>query len=186
MQLDEIDYRKTWLDPAGNPHDAHISNEYNKERNLIREAVRKNFNRQLRDLLDTGDTQLSGPFAKLLPDSSKPLSSVGAYGSSDVKVGVEKSNSDASLLISTDLDSSMPLPSALRTGSPVGSPSRGSGTLQHRHYGEIMRFKIKQPGASSPYRDGKSLTLPKIKTISLEEASPEATESILKLSNPLS
>ena len=27
MQLEEIDYRKSWLDPASNPQDAHLTNE---------------------------------------------------------------------------------------------------------------------------------------------------------------
>ena len=64
MQLEEIDYRKSTMDPDVDAGDAHRCNELNKEGNLIREALRKNFNRDLRDLLEAqGATQLAGPFA---------------------------------------------------------------------------------------------------------------------------
>lgn len=190
MQLEEIDYRKSWLNPASNPQDTHLTNEYNKERNLIREAIRKNFNRQLRDILEAGDTQLGGPFATLLSDGSKPTSQPIASPAPGPEVNshVGKSTSSANLISSTDFASSMPLPSSLsRTGSPTDSPIRGASS-HRRHdntHGEIMRFKIKQPGASSPHRAGKTLTLPQITIMSLDGASPEATEALLKQSDPM-
>ena len=71
MQLDEIDYRKSMMDPEVDAGDAHRCNELNKERNQIREALRRNFNRELRDLLEAqGATQLAGPFATLLTPNS--------------------------------------------------------------------------------------------------------------------
>jgi hypothetical protein len=198
MQLDEIDYRKCMMDPENNPADAQRCNTLNMERNLIRGALRKNFNRQLRDLLDQGNTQLSGPFATLLgPNSPTNPASRGPSPESTLQTAaalstVVKSGSANNLSMSLDFASSMPLTSSLnRAGgrSQPGSPTRtGSPSRSSRHNntnGQIMRFKIKAPGASSPTRTGATLTLPKIMSISLDQASPEATEALLRQSAPL-
>ena len=48
-----------------------------------------------------------------------------------------------------------------------------------------MRFKIKAPGASSPHRPGKTLTLPKVNAVKPPEASNQVAAEILKASAPV-
>jgi len=199
MQLDEIDYRKSMMDPEVDAGDAHRCNELNKERNQIREALRRNFNRELRDLLEAqGATQLAGPFATLLTPNSptNPATALDMTASASASPEapeiscVQKGNSVHAMSMSADFASSMPLLSTQEQGrsSSPGSPARSQSPHRSRRnntHGQIMRFKIKAPGASSPYRAGKTLTLPKLNSVKPPEASCQAAAEILKASAPI-
>jgi Ca2+-binding EF-hand superfamily protein len=196
MQLEEIDYRKSMMDPEVEPGDARRFNELNKERNQIREALRRNFNRELRDLLEAqGATQLAGPFATLLAPNS-PTNPATAQNMADSAwfqapglSGVQKGSSVHKMSMSADFTSTMPLPSTQEgRNSTPGSPARSQSPHRSRRsntHGQIMRFKIKAPGASSPHRPGKTLTLPKVNAVKPPEASNQAAAEILKASAPV-
>ena len=101
--------------------------------------------------------------------------------------GVQKNGSAHMLSMSADFASTVHLPSTLeggRTTSPARSQSPSRSRRNNTH-GQIMRFKIKAPGASSPYRSGKTLTLPKVNAIKPPEASSQAAAEILKSSAPV-
>jgi hypothetical protein len=183
QQMDDLDYRRCCFDEKKQSDIIKI-NEIVNERVLIKSAIKKNFPRELRNAFEAAGTTLSGPFSTLFNDN--------------INDNIKKTGLGAN-----QLDSTKSLPNMAGTGNSfsstagskrLGSPSRsGSPNRPHSpskidNIGQIIRVKIRPPGANSPSRNGEILTLPHIMNMnnSLEGAlSSEATKAILIQSTPI-
>ena len=173
-QLDEIDYRKSLLDDdRASDHEKLF--KLNEERNLIKTAVKRNFHRQIRDALEESSHSLTGPFATMFNENDNKAAS--AFALQGNTTGERLSGSGSPLKNNSNSRASSPI------GKRPSSPS-----MVARNEGEIMRFKIKPPGASSPTRIGQTLTLPIIHDMNQRSksfTSAEATEALLMQSRPI-
>jgi len=153
LQMEEIDYKKSCLD-ENKQTDAEKMHTLTQERLLIKSAVKKNFPRALRDVLEASSMQLSGPFATLFKDELK--------SNANATNTATESQSPTPASPARGVSRSLPVSpvSGARSGARPHSPSKVNNT------GQIMRFKIRPPGASSPTRSGERLTLPHIKDMS--------------------
>ena len=178
--MEEIDYKKSCYD-ENKQSDAEKIHALQAERLLIKSAVKKNFPRALRDVLEATSMQLSGPFATLFKD--------------EVNANTNTVTSNA-LQTHTEAPGTPPrgfsrsLPVSPITGARSGSPGRSRPHSPSRvnNTGQIMRFRIRPPGAASPTRKGEKLTLPHIKDMnkSIEgSASSGALQNILSKTAPI-
>ena len=123
-----------------------------KERDAIKEAVRRNFPRQWRDRLEEKGHQLTGPFTHLM-----------------TRMGINT----VSTLPSIDPESPIRPKSSK---NKLNSPKKMNGTGGQN---EVMRSSLSP--SKIPYREGRNLTLPKIKNIDDSfVVSGEVVESKLK------
>ena len=176
LQMDEIDYKKSCLDES-KPSDADKMQILQNERDLIKVAVKKNFPRTLRDVLDASDTALAGPFATLFKDdlnSASPSAKVGEAGASSPQ---------------RDVSRSLPVsPISNKRRGRSSSPNRPHSSHRIDNTGQIMRFRIHPPGAASPTRKGERLAIPTVTNLNKNFegiASAEAVQSILNKTAPI-
>eukprot|EP00605_Chrysophyceae_sp_TOSAG23-4_P000122 GSChrysophyteH1.ASY1.ANO1.133.1 assembled CDS len=174
QQMEDLDYRRCCLDENKSTDIERIA-EIHKERDLIKSAIKKNFPRELRNALEAAGTTLAGPFATMFKD--------------DINEGqANASGKDANTESMKSLHSSHG-----RSASASPLRSRASAGRPHSpqkidNSGQIMRFRIRPPGAQSPTRDGEALQLPRIYNMSKSVeglTSSEATKAMLGESAPL-
>ncbi len=168
QQLDDLDYRRCCLDEKkGN--DLEKIHEIINERNLIKSCIKKNFPRELRDYFEKSGTALAGPFATMFQDD---------LNNTTATLGNNMNHKESTKSLQETRGRST---SPLRSGRPH-SPNKVDNS------GQIMRFKIKPPGAQSPTRMGEALTLPKIYNMSKSVEglmSSEATQTFLGQTAPI-
>jgi hypothetical protein len=196
-KLDNIDIQRSLLADIAqaNPHSrqAEQLKKMTIERTALKEAIKKNYTREMRNFFEEHAGEFGGAFESFCPQNDLI---VGATDTDDVESPMRASldgmggfNGTAGTTLSAALGKS--LMSASLHGSAPASPIRSPNKTTTRgiansNRGEIMRFKIKAPGSSSPARPGQILTLPTKYDMSKnnqEFVSGERTEAILKATN---
>jgi len=150
---------------ADNGVDRKLQEKLFKERNDLKEAIKRNFTREIRDKLEatmtrdecTGQTLIQGPFASVLQRMG--------VGSTTSHGNTKRSQSAPS---SPDRQTRSASPTALNTThntalslSGVGSSS-GKRSLAKAGANELLRYKISGPCNTLPTRVGTKLSLPSV------------------------
>jgi hypothetical protein len=166
-QLDDITLRLNSLDTR-NIDEKRLSANYNRERQEIKEAIRKNFPRQWRDEMERETNGLhfvQGPFSALL----KKLN-IGSQNFDATASSPDPRKSPINNLF-TQQSPQSPKPSAKRSRININSSGQN----------QVMRFKIKVPAANNPQRTGTKFSVPEPNILSDSvQLSGEVTKSILK------
>lgn len=194
-KLDSLDKKRSILArvATANPHsvEAEKLNKLTKERMDIKDAIKKNFSRQMRDHFEANNDAIGGMFNSMVPQEETiiaqfPSPTQGAGDGMGTMANILSASAPMSLgaaLGDQFLNSSQPA-SPMRTNSPI---KKGVSVTSYNR-GQIARFKIKAPGAASPTRGGMGLSLPhnvNVNTMSNDMVSAEKTEAMLRNSGGL-
>ena len=155
-QMRELADRLAILDEE---YDSQLIQKVLQERNLIKEAVKKNFPREWRDRMErTGNTYSSGPFGSLLDTmhvttSPSPEKPPHTHTYTDYSTG-KSSSSYSPLGAATTSSYGQPR----RTPNPPPTAKLSQSAKAGRN--EMMRYKINSSRSHAPSRQGASLQMP--------------------------
>jgi Ca2+-binding EF-hand superfamily protein len=190
-KLDSLDRMRSMYAKVAtaNPRslEAEEMNKWTKERMSIKDAIKKNFPRQMRDNFEANSDAIGGTFNSMVPQEETVI----AQFSSPTQGGGDGMGSMANILSASapmslgvalgdqflNIDSQPTSP--IRTNSPI---KKGT-SLTSYNKGEIQRFRIKAPGAASPTRGGLALSLPHNYNVNARNndlVSGEKTEAVLR------
>jgi Ca2+-binding EF-hand superfamily protein len=174
-QMRELADRLATLDEE---YDSELIHKIIKERNIIKEAVKKNFPREWRDRMErTGNTYTSGPFGNLLDSmhvttTTTSTPSPGKYQATDTRsLDYPTGQSDYPTHGSSDVvyghgqHSSKPTPPAAARLSQSAKAGRN----------EMMRYKINKSRTHVPTRQGASLRVPRTTNLGVNSITTEGS-----------
>ena len=194
-QLDELAGKLARLDEV---RDAQLIRALVKERNDIKEALKKNYPREWRDMFERlGSHTLPGPFAALLSrmglgGSYKPgtltgssiserraSSTPGPPSPSKQKMSVSAYN------YGTEKEDGVLMPEHSTSLSSITTKNSGKKARKGNH--EIMRMRLIPADAHAPHREGAILKQPTVKDLNANRfKSGEITDVLLRKTEPLS
>ena len=176
-QMKDLAAKLSELDPA---LDASIIHKIMDERNMIKEAVKRNFPREWRDRLErTKEQYTRGAFASLL--TTMNISTATAYGGNGGTTStmlLKSIGSDRGRMITGSSDSVLRSPSR-----QYESSARHKASASGKN--EILRYKVNKSRAHIPTREGACLKTPRTISIGKGDITSEgATLRILQQTEP--
>lgn len=200
-QMDDLAEKLSHLDPSVLGESQQID-KLLRERQAIKNAVKKNFSRQWRDMFEreSGGHQVPGPFQQMLGRMNIRDCTSGGHGMTLTKKSTGLTNN-----VDTHLSTTM---SHSPSGGDAGeetfaaqytermnsttlniphSPKRsnsGARTKGNSGHNQIMRFKIKVPAGTAPTRSGVTARVPNVYSMNKPNTvSGEVVGSVLRESD---
>jgi Ca2+-binding EF-hand superfamily protein len=163
-QMRELAHRLATLDEE---YDGQLIQKIVKERNLIKEAVKKNFPREWRDRMErTGQTYSTGPFGNLLDKMN-----VTTQPSSPKKGQYDTFATTSASQFGGDNTHG----SSQRNPQPQPPPAPKLSQTAKAGRNEMMRYKISKSRTYIPSREGASLQVPTTKNLGADSITTEGS-----------